>query len=227
LTYTGVSTVGNAIFGGTGSALRQWDLASSGLFNATGDSIWFSFLATPETTSDLHIGILDSAATGDEAKAPLGAYIKLNGSTSTVYPWIINGGNNNTFVTTTGVALQSGANLIVGQITYNGGFFTGGVGATSNLVDKITLWVNPTLGSAPVEGVGNTVTYLGSLSTTTAGDAGGYVVTRSGSGFNGQFDELYIGTTPADVMPVPEPSTAALAVVGGFALVGLAVRRRR
>lgn len=82
--------------------------------------------------------------------------------------------------------------------------------------DTVTLYLPDTslnLGSAIVSSTGITDQH-----------AFDRLMTHNGNGITNSFDEIRFGATLADVMPVPEPSTALLGVVGS---IGLLLPRRR
>lgn len=80
-----------------------------------------------------------------------------------------------------------------------------------------TLWVNPT--SQASTSINNTGSFQ---------DAATAIAFRQATGSTSvqQIDNLIVGTTFNDVVPVPEPSTLALGLVGGFAGL-VALRRKR
>ena len=84
--------------------------------------------------------------------------------------------------------------------------------------DQVSLWVNPSDTTS--------LATLGTPSATVAdNNLGPYTRLRLGTGSSSlTADNLYIGTTLADVTPVPEPSSAALLGLGGLALI---LRRRK
>ncbi len=99
-------------------------------------------------------------------------------------------------------------NLVVGLVSFTG----------DNSAGSVTVWLNPSLGEVPnVGGVTRSVT------TSTSAWSALYV--RGGSTWQGQVDEVRIGTSFYDVVPVPEPTSALLAVCGAIGL--LLMRRRR
>lgn len=95
---------------------------------------------------------------------------------------------------------------------------------------SVSLWVDPTNfgGTAPTE----TITYS-DIASFTHGDMADwdrleYISNGSGSAPTGGFslDEIRVGTTWADVTPIPEPSSLVL-LFGAFAALAAACRRRR
>ena len=92
-------------------------------------------------------------------------------------------------------------------------------GNTSGQTSTAHYWINPNISSQPsdasaVNGTGGTLFRAFSLSQIRLGSFGS----------QGDFDEIRIGTTFADVSPIPEPSTVALLGLGALGL--LAMRRR-
>jgi hypothetical protein len=101
------------------------------------------------------------------------------------------------------------------------------VDATAGTADSVYIWFNPSLDSAPDQGLAN-ITF-------TAQDLSGINNIRfQGGGYNAtygtvnavyQVDELNLGYTYGDVAPVPEPTVIGLAAMSGLAL--LALRRKQ
>lgn len=211
LTYPGLLAAGNAVnFPGTGTAAgayRKWDLASSGLFSATGNSVWFSFLYSSNgAVNTCIVDMLQAHAQGDLQRGT-GIFITNNTAAGLqqIAPRIQNAPGGNTYNEGSAyLTLPGGTALIVGRITYNGG-------TTANLIDTLTVWVNPALGSVPSDGSG--LTYSGTL-TMSGAHQNGYVVFRASTTFNGNLDELRIGTNYASVVPPIPPVTLDLELDG-------------
>ncbi|MDF3129496.1 hypothetical protein P0Y35_09850 [Kiritimatiellaeota bacterium B1221] len=78
------------------------------------------------------------------------------------------------------------------------------------------VWVNPTIGgSAPTAGTGQTLTDSGNTGLT-----GIYNANLTYLGEDMSFDELRIGTSFADISPVPEPGALSLVAIAGCVLLG-------
>jgi hypothetical protein len=214
LTYSGLSTSGNALSPLNQSAYRSWNASS--LFTSAG-SFWVSFLVTPGASAvNASMYVLPFAQNnatvapdyqkGSGAKFSAGA----DGSTWTVTADIPVLQNGSGYTTPAARALTlNQANLIVMEFNYNG-----------SGTDTIQLWVNPTLGGAAP---------LGTDVTTTTGngwiDQLGEFMVKNGATTVATVDEINIGNTYGDVVSVPEPSTLALGLIGG--IMGLVVVFRR
>jgi len=149
----------------------------------------------------------------------------------------VSGGNTSVYF----AMFLQGTTSFVGRLyvtPFSGSDFTFGLGGSSlastwasgfsfNTVNKIvvsydyssqiaTLWVNPTSPSS------TSITY-----NTTFSDAISAIAFRQAAGNSSQtIDNLVVGTSFNDVVPVPEPSTLALGLVGGLAGL-VALRRKR
>jgi len=97
------------------------------------------------------------------------------------------------------------------------------VSGTGNDISRI--WINPSSTdfsalSAPTA----TITATGGTDLT---GVRGFLLRGANGSPSGQMDELRIGTSWADVTPVPEPSSSMLMVLGAGALVGIRSLRRK
>lgn len=201
LSYQGLTVAGNAVGTASGSALRAWNAASSGLFANAGNTLWFSFLFSPAGTPNNNIRVLPfaNATTAQDYTMGAGVYIACAGSaaTWTVCPYLETGANSATYSTSQpALSLSSsGTSLIVARFNNNGGTAT-------NLVDTIRVWVNPNLGGIPQDtGTNSVVSSGGAL------DRGNWFMFRYGSTFTGTLDELRIGASYADVVAGAGPVT--------------------
>ena len=203
LSYPGLASSGYAAAslpyqpGGQSTALR-------GFTNTATSSLWFSFLIQLNSSGEL--------ANGNSAQSYGG--IALEDASFSSYLYVgVGGGATNFGLQTPGAGIVSSNTAPV-------------VGQTELLLvhvdssDTASLWIDPTLGGAP----------LGTPDVTVASPF-------APSGFGGlywsdtwgwTYDEMRIGTTLADVTPasaaVPEPATWT--ILGGAALVISGLRRR-
>ena len=212
LTYSSgtVSVTGDnrtAIAGGAFSPLVDRTFAAQ-----TG-TVYFSFLFRYEATAGGTIDADDFVhfmLNNDNATANSGGIGKIN-SDARLGSRI--GGSNG------GTTTNSATNMIAGN-TY---FLVGKIsasGASGANYDQMDLFINPTSGTEP-----------GTTSATDVADAGfsslsHFTIRTNAVDANDAFlfDELRVGTTFADVVPViPEPSVGLLAIAG----LGVAIARRR
>jgi hypothetical protein len=219
LTYTdpnnslALTTSGNSLDFGNKSAMRAWNVPTS-FSTVSNSTLWASFLVDPTGTVNklfvLPFGNAGYTVSGTNYQFGAGAYLN-NVTGWTIGAQIRTSGAGGYAAPVTMLPLnQNQTYLIVMEFTYNGG----------NGLDTEQLWVNPTLGnSGPLGGDVTTGTVTGTL------DLSGYWFLRGGSTAAGVVDELRIGDTYSDVVPVPEPSTLALSLIGG--VMGLVVFRRR
>ncbi|MGC8625893.1 MAG: PEP-CTERM sorting domain-containing protein, partial [Phycisphaerae bacterium] len=91
--------------------------------------------------------------------------------------------------------------------------------ANSSGPDTLNLWVNPTAGVASPSGAPDiTDSLIGPIGTISG------IGTNDGAATT-SYDEIRIGTSYADVTPVPEPAPLALVATGGLGL--LLLKRRK
>jgi len=192
LQVTGGSILDNS--GSTFSNARAYDV---GGFQDNGDSLWFSTLVNIPTgswTSPQKVfflsNALDDSGIGFQINAGGTLVGKISGTTSTG----------------SATLAQNTTHLIVGRIDF-----------TSASAQTITYWVNPTLGSTPLDGAAN---FTLSASVSSANHRSGNIFVGSFSNTQGAFDEIRLGTSFSDVAPIPEPGTYAL-LGTGLALLAL------
>jgi hypothetical protein len=221
LTYTdpnslNLTTSGNTLDYGNKSAMRAWGVPSS-FTSGSGNTLWASWLvdattAGPSGQKLFSLPFGNAGYTPNGTNYQFGAGAIMNYTTVwTIGAQIRTSGTGGYATPATLLTLnQNQSYLIVMEFTYNGG---GGL-------DTEQLWVDPTLGnSGPLGTDVTTGTVTGTL------DLSGYWFLRTSTSTGGYIDELRIGDTYSDVVPVPEPSTLALSLIGGF--MGLVVFRRR
>lgn len=217
LTYGSLPTSGNKALGATTiSVARTFD--STGL-TGDGATYWFSYLfAAPDTvstgTSASGLSFF-SDVNGPYAQAG-GFYLNCDVTSSTNMKLDTRiGGTIGPAVNIAGTNYHSGdPMLIVGQITFS----------DQANQDSLEVWLDPPLtGSAPTGSP--TVSYLN-------GNWGAVAPANTAvywSKYNDPdrvIDEIRLGTSFADVVPVPEPGTPGLAVLAATAAAAFALRRR-
>lgn len=201
--------------GGASTASGSLNMTLSSSISASGvgaSSVYVSFLCRFGGT--LNNGDLGYSAFLTNTQATAGSI-----GTSSLY-----GGPRGTaagvgsFTSGVGSSTASGGTLTVGNVNFVVvEFVSNGTGFTT-----VNTWVNPsslTKGAATysVAGANNTNSFT-ALSIVGAG------LDESTSDYV-DFDNLLVGTSWEDVVPVPEPSSFALMAVGGMGL--MAVRRRK
>ena len=202
LAYSTLSTTGNKTYllptTQTSGASRTFSDINSG-------SLYMSFLANlDEGNRFFAIRLYDGSA----QRALVGRLSTSN--------WMIqstNGGNVNGF---TAIAPTLDTTfLIVLRIDFN----------ASGDNERLRLYVNPTPGGTEPVTAGADITSLASFQINRLDIAAGYTTGGASTTAKGWFDEIRMGTTYADVTPIPEPSTMAL--FGGAAALLLLRRRRK
>lgn len=120
------------------------------------------------------------------------------------------------FTLLTGVSINT-TYTVMGRIDWNTGMF--------GTRDPFTIWVNPQSLTEPVGGI-NLVGFLGDPSTINSV----YLLQRSfGTGLSDAvyFDEIRLGSTWADLQPIPEPSMIAYVMAGFVAWIAILRHQRR
>lgn len=209
LTYSGMQTSGGLVnaFRISGDAADKLIELPSSLTGGTPGTVWVSALVNvgASVTDGAAIGIRQ----GTERYWGLGV-TGLNAGA-------IAGSTSGTLVQDTGLALTPGqTHLLVGRIDDIG---------TGN--DRMVVWLDPAIGGAAPTG-GTTIN--GSNAGWVANNASfniqaAFINHGLASGESALLDELRLGTTFADVTPVPEPATLAL-FTGLLGLATVIIRRR-
>lgn len=122
------------------------------------------------------------------------------------------GGGKWTIASAASVTNNSLVNVVANQTTLLVGRYT----FSDAVNDVFDLWIDPTLGAAL--GTSNISVSAANLDF----NGLGYRTTVANQL---QFDEIRFGTTVADVMPIPEPSTSAM-ILGGVGMLALLRRRQ-
>lgn len=210
LTYGALETSGHAITGfNSGNMRRLFD--NSGL-TGDGATYWFSVLfAAPEATASTATAIPSffSDAGGGNGQSS-GFAVSFNPrSRTSLYMDARIGGSRRAFAEVPGTDYYSGSSLVLGRITFSD---------TANQ-DRLEVWLDPLL-------TGNPGTPLFNVT-------GNWVDPGPNNSFymnkydppDRSVDEIRLGTTLADVLPIPEPSTYALLLL--TAAGALWTKRRR
>jgi hypothetical protein len=203
LTYTGLSTAGNAWNDGDSSSRYSERPINTTGFGANNTSAWFSFLfrAPSAASNTLFTGI---GTAGNYSTSGFGVRLTLNTGSNLLMAARI-AGNHSADATPFGSTPYGSTHLVVGRIDFKAGN------------DDLRLWANPTLGSTPTDGSA-TVANLGAAD---AGSVPSILNIRGGGGTIIQVDEWRMGDSFAAVT-VPEPAAALAAMP----LLMLARRRR-
>ena len=128
-----------------------------------------------------------------------------------------NSGDGSTTVNSTSVPQQDANHTLVGHVFKSG----------STKFDRLRFWVNPTL--EDVENGDNGFDVSRSISLDTISYLGFRTGQSTGTDDSFLVGSIRLGTTPADIVIVPEPATSLLLLVGMAAgpCWGIGLRRRR
>lgn len=223
LSFPGLSTVGGAATDNSASTLgarRPFDVSSTtasdldwtrGLSSDDGKVLWFSVLVNMPAASggDFRVKILNSG-----------------GSNNGGVGFAANVSNNGFFKAEIGTTNGSGTFTFADDTTY---FIVGKYqGSATAGADTMSIWAfssglpadESSLG-APIDTVSGDYSYL-----STTGNETRFAMIRGGGIGQGIADELRIGDSFLDVVPVPEPSAIA-ALFAGLVLAFAFLRRRK
>lgn len=195
--------------GNNGVAL---DNAASRSFTAQTGTVYFSFLFRVESGAGAD-DFIQFSLNNDTSITNSGSIGDLsNVSGTNLFASRIGGISGGTSVNSTTSATGATTFFLVGKISKT----------SAGNYNRMELFVNPA-----------TLTEPGVVSATQNADSGTAAISYFTLRISNietddqyRFDELRIGTTWADVVPVPEPSACA-ALAGGLALMAAALRRRR
>ncbi len=201
LSYPGLVPVGNAAYDTTANSsdcFRRLDMST--MDTSDGSSVWFSYLMDFATlTSNLRMSFFCNEATYSN-----GATVEYKGGNGTIE---LKGSFSSTGAT---AATLNGTHLYVGRVDFSD--------AADG--DVFTLWINPDLGSTPLD-ADAFLTTTGTLDMS-ASDYFPSVYLRAGRGSEIYVDEIRMDSSFAGI--VPEPTTMGLM---GLGLIGLLRRRRK
>lgn len=213
LVSAGYSAADNS--GGAHSNQRQW-FTTGGTSKAVNtimpaSSIWFSVLIRPvSATSAIRFDPFARTISGADAGT---GFIFNVAATPTIAAQV--GVKTDSPTTVLGTA-GGGVTLVVGRVDFTN-YDTAVTDSAGSTNGTVYIWANPAIGgSVPLDTAASSINGGVVLSN-------GLLTTRSNSGYRGMFDEFRVGTTFADVTPVPEPTILGLAGLAGTFLMS---RRR-
>jgi len=211
LTYGRLQTSGN---GSTSGATQSYRNFSNAGLTGDGATYWFSVLfAAPgggaASTPTLPTFFADNSLL-DAQKSGFAFKFDINSSTNATFDTRVNN-SISAGVNVSNADWYADTHLVVGKIE-----FSGAAGE-----DRISIWLNPSLDAAPTDPPLST--HAGDW--VDPGARNSFFYSRYNSPSR-TIDEVRLGTTYADVVPVPEP-TAALPLAAGLSAVAAALRRSR
>lgn len=204
------SSVGNSVSWGAGNIQEAYSTISPSVNTGF---LYYSFafqLTALPTSTTYSFGLMQAGSTSNYGAT---IWLKANGSGFNI------GLDNRTSTTTANYAAPT-YNLnetifIVGAYEF--------VSGASNDVSR--LWINPSYTDfGALSAPSATITATGGTDLTSVG---GFLLRGASGSPSGTIDELRLGTTWDSVTPVPEPSSGALLVLGGMALVAIRSLRKK
>jgi hypothetical protein len=211
---------GTVANGGGSIAVQVLDAANSNNlisrpFASQSGTIYFSFLlraGTGSLTNEdfLQLGLSDAATA--EPKASVGIAGTTAGSLPEQFFARVPNAGTSVFSGSSATVAEYTTYMLVGKVSKAGG---------STTYNQVDLYLNPSSGIEPAVATATSTATAGSGASTVSNFI--FRAAREDPGDQFFVDNLRIGTTYADVVPVPEPAGAGLILVAG----GLLCRRRR
>jgi hypothetical protein len=204
--------------------------AKLGLTAVTGGTVYYSFalditsLGSLGTSGIFIAGFNNTTGSAGSQPTTVGSRLYVRSATGG-----FNLGINKADGTASDIAWDSGTYSLNSPLFIVGSYNLADAGGSA---DSSALWINPspsTFGGATAPFTADTTSAGGDMSTSSGVDVVNSFVLREGNASEPDaiLDELRVGTAWADVTPVPEPSTTALAGFGALALVSWYRARRR
>ncbi len=198
------------------SSLTGGATTALGVTNGGGSkTIWVSMLLRSTGSGDSEVALVNNAA-GATGGSVFGVKYKASNTTVALVA------NNGERAVSGAMNLNNTDAFLVAKLTYQM------TDATTTSFDSGSMWVLTGAGSMPVDesGLGANVASFASASTSGSNRTPTYLrITNASSSGQNIFDEIRVGTSFADVAPVPEPASWA-AALGGLALGATLLRRR-
>lgn len=211
LSYPGLTASGNALFDNAFSFQSPSRTFSAGIGDGTPNTtIYFSILLNLQGSAGSgYLGFELSGASSSASNLYIGHSQYMQGSdTQYGVGGLTNDGNAFTSQTRGGSISYGGVDFITGQVVFSG---TPGDGQ-----DVASIYIDPAGSTQPAF----------ADATVTDNFTNFNQIDFLGSGSPGEFGQFIIGTTYADVIPVPEPSSMTL-VLGASCVLAAYVRNRR
>lgn len=213
LSYNSLEVAGNRISFSTGTALYA-NLSSPFSIGASSvGEFWGSFIMnTSNSSGDAALSLFQNASPNSSTGALATIGMVNSGDARLISGRTMDVNGNNGLVTSTASATQQ--NFYLFRIT---------IDTNAGAVESGTFWINPTLTSGM--GLGDLGAGFSAIFNNTGLDSIAAIGLYTTGTNAAVFDEIRLGTTLADVVPVPEPSTYALLL--GITSLAFVVYRRR